>query len=572
MSIGEGTAEGRPRCPPTDGDLPEDLLARVADVRGARERVHHLLQAVLSVGRGLDLAQVLRRVVETAVDLVEAEYGALGVIGADDRLVQFVTAGVTEEQRRAIGPLPSGHGVLGELIRDPKPLRLSDLADHPASYGFPAHHPPMRGFLGVPVSVGGEVFGNLYLTEKCGGGDFDSDDESLLTTLAVAAGVAIENARLYGEARRRQRWLEAGADVTRALLYGSGDAGVLELIVNRARDILDSDLGALAVPACGGADGLRVEVAVGQDAEEHRGLELPLAGTFMGLAFRSEGPVSSIDITRDPRVTAGPPRWAGLGPALAAPLGNRNGVRGVLLLARAAGKRPYTDDEITPLTGFAGQAALALGLADRRRTAERVALLEDRDRIARDLHDLAIQRLFATGMTLQSAERFVTDPQAAERLVRAVDDLDETIKIIRSTVFGLRARDGTGRPAGLRVRVLDEAERAGKVMGFAPALRLEGLVDTDVPRAIADEVVAVLAEALSNVARHAGATAVIVSLEVRAGRCRLVVADDGKGLVGDHEGSGLSHMRERAERLGGDFRALSPPAGGTRVTWDVPIA
>lgn len=565
MGTGDSAAPGRP--PPEE--LPEELLARIADVRGARGRIHHLLQAVLSVGRGLDLAQVLRRVVETAVDLVDAEYGALGVIGPDDRLTQFVTTGISEERRRAIGPLPSGHGVLGELIRDPRPLRLSDLTRHPASYGFPAHHPPMRGFLGVPVSVGGEVFGNLYLTEKRGGGDFDADDESLLTTLAVAAGVAIENARLYGEARRRQRWLEAGSEVTRALLYDGGDSGVLELIVNRARDILGSDLGALALP--GGTDELRVETAVGQDAGDHRGLRLPLAGTFMGLAFRSESPVSSTDITCDPRVTEGPPRWAGLGPALAAPLGTGNGVRGVLLLARAAGKPTYTDNEIAPLTAFAGQAALALELADQRRTAEEVALLEDRDRIARDLHDLAIQRLFATGMTLQSAERFVTDPQAADRLIRAVDDLDETIKIIRSTVFGLRAHDGTGPPAGLRARALREVEQAGKSLGFAPALRLEGLVDTDVPQAIADEVVAVLAEALSNTARHSGATAVTVGLEVAAHRCRLAVADDGKGLGTGHEGNGLRNMRERAEQLGGGFNALSPPEGGTRVTWDVPL-
>ncbi len=552
----------------------DDILDGIQGRAGpaGRERLQQLLVAVLSVGRGLELSHVLRHVVETAVNLVDARYGALGVIGPDGRLAEFLTVGVDEERARRIGPLPSGHGILGELIRDPRPLRLAGLGDHPASYGFPPHHPPMRSFLGVPISVRGEVYGNLYLTEKHGGDAFEAEDEALLTTLAVAAGVAIDNARLYGRARDRQRWLEAGAEITRALLHGEGDTPVLEKIVTCARNILDSDLGALAFPHPEQAGELLVDTAVGQDAEDHRRLRLPLNGTFMGLAFRSEGPVSSTDITHDRRVTAGPPRWAGLGPAVAAPLGTQGGVRGVLLLARSAGKPPYAGDEVGSLSGFAGQAALALELADRRRAAERIALLEDRDRIARDLHDLAIQRLFATGMTLQSAERFVTDPQAGERLVRAIDDLDETIKIIRSTVFGLRAGDGSGRPTGLRSRALHEVEQAAKILGSTPALRVEGLVDTEVPRGMADEVIAVLTEALSNIARHAGATAVAVGLDVREGRCRLEVTDDGKGLRGAPEGNGLRNMRERAERLGGAFDIGDLPDSGTQLRWEAPVS
>ncbi len=551
-------------------ELLEELQVQVDTVRGTRDRIHHLLEAVLSVGRGLELSQVLHRIVEAAADLVDAEYGALGVIGEDRMLARFVTVGVSDEQVRDIGGLPAGHGILGELIRHPQPLRLPEIAGHPASYGFPPNHPAMHSFLGVPIKVRDEVFGNLYLTQKRTGGEFDAEDESVLSTLAVAAGVAIENARLYGEARQRQRWLEAGAQVTRALLSGVGDVPVLEMIVSRACGILGAELGAVAFPV-GETGGLRVATAVGKDAGVHDGLVLPAEGTFMGLAFRSEEPVYSSDIAHDPRVTAGPPRWSGLGPAVAAPMGTGDGVRGVLLLARTEDGPVFTRDEVAPLLGFAGQAALAMELADRRHDAEEVALYEDRDRIARDLHDLAIQRLFATGMTLQSALRFARHPEAAERLSRAVDDLDETIKIIRSTIFGLRAHEDDPASSGLRARTVQRVRDAVPALGFTPVLRMEGLIDTGTPRAVADDVVAALTEALSNVVRHARATSASVFLDARSGGFTLTVTDDGVGLPEDVSGSGLRNLAERAERRGGTLALDSPPGGGTRIVWHVPL-
>ncbi|SCE07016.1 Histidine kinase-like ATPase domain-containing protein [Streptomyces sp. DvalAA-14] len=555
-------------------ELLEELQVRIDAVRGTRDRVHSLLEAVLSVGGELDLAQVLRRIVESAVILVDAEYGALGVIEGT-RLSQFLTSGISADKAREIGPLPSGHGLLGELIRHPEPLRLTELSEHPASYGFPAGHPPMHSFLGVPIRVRDEVFGNIYLTEKRGGADFDGEDETVLRTLAVAAGVAIENARLYKAARDRQEWLEANARIVGDLLSGADERVVLRGVVEHASRILGADLGVMALPF-GETTDLQVAIAVGMDSGEHQGLVLPVEGSFMGAALAAGGSITTGEIRKDPRVTVGPPRWSGLGPVVAVPMVAEDRVRGVLLLGRTEHALPFTDDETAPLAAFAGQAALAMELAERRRVAEQVALLEDRDRIARDLHDLAIQRLFATGMTLQSSLRFIDHPEASERVMRAVDDLDETIKIIRSTIFGLRAKEADRKRLSLRARAVTAVESAARTLGFTPSLRMEGLIDTDVPQTVAEDVVAVLEEALSNVARHAHASAVEVSLAVSPGRLTVTVADDGTGLPEGGRRSGLRNLAERADRRGGEMTAGggdggSGDGGGTRLVWRVPL-
>ncbi|MGK5446716.1 GAF domain-containing protein [Streptomyces radiopugnans] len=552
-------------------ELLDELQARVDAVRGTRDRVHSLLEAVMSVGQELELSHALQRIVEAAVLLVDAEYGALGVIGEDGRLSQFIPVGIDAETVEAIGPLPSGHGLLGELIRHPEPLRIPELAEHRNSSGFPPNHPPMHSFLGVPIRVREEVFGNLYLTEKRGGLEFDAEDEAVLSTLAVAAGVAIENARLYEQARNRERWMEANAEITAGLLSGVHEHEVLALVVDHARHILAADLGVLALPL-EDTGNLQVVLADGEGSEEFRGLVLPEEGSFVGAALAAGEAITSADIAGDPRISAGTERWKGMGPTVAVPMGAGDGVRGVLLLARRERRAPFTETETAPLASFSGQAAVAMELAERRRAAEQVALLEDRDRIARDLHDLAIQRLFATGMTLQSAVRFVQHQEASERLLRAVDDLDETIKIIRSTIFGLRSHgDGRGRQQGLRVRVARLVEEAVGNLGFTPALRMEGLVDTDVPPAVADHVVAVLAEALSNVARHARAAVAEVSLVVAGGSLTATVTDDGVGIPEGGRRSGLVNLAERAEKLGGELLVERPPSGGSRLVWRVPL-
>jgi signal transduction histidine kinase len=256
---------------------------------------------------------------------------------------------------------------------------------------------------------------------------------------------------------------------------------------------------------------------------------------------------------------------------VAVPVGtSEGGVRGVLLLAREAGRPEFSATETETLQAFAAQAAVAMELAERRRDAEQIAVLKDRDRIARDLHDLAIQRLFATGMTLQSAGRFIEHAEAAERVGRAVDDLDETIKIIRSTIFGLRSREGS-EEAGLRARVVRIAGEAAPVLGFAPSVRIEGLVDTDVPREIADHVVAVLSEALTNTARHARADRAAVALTADARRIRLTVTDNGVGIPPDGRRSGLRNLAERAHQLGGELELSRPADGGATLVWSVPL-
>ncbi len=556
-------------------ELLEELQWRIDAARGTQNRVHSLLEAVLAVGRELDLAQALHRIVEAAADLVDARYAALGVIGPDGHsLSQFLTVGMSEEEIAEIGPPPSGRGILGELIRDPQPLRCPVLSEHPASAGFPPNHPPMHTFLGVPVRVHGEVFGNLYLTDKRGGLDFDTDDEAVISTLAVAAGVAIDNARLYEEAQLRQRWLRASAEISRSLLSGAPRLEVVELIARRAGEIAGAELADVSVALDGPrerAEELTVEVALGGAPAARLGVTVPVDGTLSGAAYASGSPVTSDDLACDARYPAGPAgRFDGLGPAVAVPLGTGAGYgRGVLLLARAAGQPAFGPDETGPLLGFADQAALALELAERRRDAEHLTLLEDRDRIARDLHDLAIQRLFATGMTLQSAGRLIDSPAAADRVARAVADLDETIKIIRSTIFGLRAHSEPDR--GLRARATRVVAEAQGTLGFAPRLSMEGLLDTDVPQELADHAVAVLGEALSNAARHARAGRVEVTLRALAGRVALVVADDGVGVPEGGRRSGLRNLAERAERVGGTFTVEPAEGGGTRLSWEAPL-
>ncbi|ALU92489.1 histidine kinase [Streptomyces globisporus C-1027] len=556
-------------------ELLDELQVHIDRVRGARDRLNGLLDAVMSVGRELALPQVLRDIVEAAVSLVDAEYGALGVVGSDQKLAEFLPTGIDGETWRQIGGLPTGHGILGELIRHPEPLRLSELSDHPASAGFPPHHPPMHSFLGVPIRVRDEVFGNLYLTEKRGASDFDAEDEAVVSTLAVAAGIAIENARLYEERRIRERWLAASSDLTRALLSGEDETEVLEEMLAQAVDITGADLGVFYL--IGPAGEMTGSLALGEKAESHRGVVLPSSrGTLAAAALAEEGLITVENVSSDPRVQVQPERWDGFGPAVAVTVGTKERLSGVMILGRVLNRPAFVHAEIAALPGYVGQAALALELADHRSDSERMSLLADRERIARDLHDLAIQRLFATGMTLQSARPLVEHPEAAERLARAIDDLDTTIKIIRTTVFGLRERETPGQGSKLRSRLVQTVDAVTPALGFAPALRMEGLIDTEVPRMVADHAVAVVAEALSNVARHAGARRAEVSVVADDGVLTVTTSDDGVGLrVPDDRGrGGICNLTERAEGLGGTLsvRAKPHPRKGTVLEWRVPLS
>jgi signal transduction histidine kinase len=543
-------------------DLLTELQSRLATVLGTRDRVHALLEAIVSIGGDLDLETVLRSIVEAATTLVDARYGALGVVGEDRRLTQFITTGVTQEQIDALEHWPHGLGILGLLIKDPRPIRLADLSAHPESYGFPPNHPPMRRFLGVPVRVRDEVFGNLYLTEKAGGEGFDDDDESVVSALATAAGVAIENARLYQEARRRERWLQASAEVSTALLSGTDPDDVLHLVVRRAREICDADLATVAL--ADEAERLRVRAADGRHAEELEGVEVPLDQAVAGRVFRSGTSLALLHAGE----AAGASGAGPFGPVLIVPLGVGEGARGVLTVANMPGNAAFAEPLQRLLETFAAQAVIALELAERRRDAERLVVLEDRDRIAKDLHDTVIQRLFAIAMTLMSAIKITQKPDVAVRVQRAVDDLDDTIRQIRSTVFALQISPDDEET--LRSRLHGVIDGAAEGLGFAPAVRLDGLLNIVVDAETADHLVAVLREALSNVTRHAHATQVDVT--VTAGADLLLrVADDGVGIPANGRRSGLTNMAARADGLGGTFAVHPGERGGTVLEWRVPL-
>jgi len=553
-------------------DLLEGLQEQVQRVRSTQNRVHTLLDAVLAIGSDLDLDAVLRHIVESAVHLVDCRYGALGVLGDEGTIKQFVTVGVDEEIIARIGHYPRGEGILGLLIREPRPLRLADLSDHPDSVGFPAGHPPMTTFLGTPVQVRGQIFGNLYLTEKNDGAQFDAEDEAVLRTLGAAAGVAIDNARLYDEARRRERWLEASSELTRTLLSGTDPIEVLHSCSATVRELADADLVTLAVPVSGTGN-LVIEAADGTGAEQVRGLALPDGTSLAAKVFESGERIVSASLSEDPRAASGSAAVLELGPAFLLPLGTRERVRGVLQVAHRRGGPAFPDATVEMIAGFADHAALALEIAEHRRDADRLLVLNDRDRIARDLHDLAIQRLFASGLSLQSVLGRLTDrPEAAERVRRVVDDLDDTIKVVRSTIYALQESDRS-KAAGLRALLVAEVGRAAETLGFTPALRMSGLLDTDVPDDHREQLLAVLREALSNTARHAHATAVDVTAEATAVELRLRVADDGRGVApAPPRRSGLANIATRAENLGGTFTQTPNDPTGTVLEWAVPLS
>jgi signal transduction histidine kinase len=551
--------------------LLEDLQEQVQRVRGTQNRVHTLLEAVLAIGSDLDLDVVLRQIVESAVQLVDCRYGALGVLGDEGGIKQFITVGLDDETIAGIGHYPRGEGILGLLIREPRALRLPVLSDHPDSVGFPPGHPPMTTFLGTPVQVRDKIFGNLYLTEKNGGTEFDADDEAVLRTLGAAAGVAIDNARLYDDARRRERWLAASSELTRTLLSGADPTDVLHTFTVTVRELSDADLVTLAVPLPGTSD-LVIESAEGRDADQVRGLTLPQGTSLAAKVFTSGERIVSTSLSEDPRTGTGSASVLDLGPAFVIPLGTQERVRGVLQVANRQGGTVFPDATVDMIAGFAGHAALALEIAEHRRDAEQLLVLNDRDRIARDLHDLAIQRLFAGGLSLQSVLNRLTDrPDVAERVQRVVDDLDDTIKVVRSTIYALRESDRAGA-TGLRARLVTEVGRAAETLGFAPALRMSGLLDTDVSDEQREHVVAVLREALSNTARHADSTAVEVTAEATATTLRLRVADNGRGIgPGITRRSGLGNIGTRAEQLGGDCALTPNKPSGTVLEWTVPL-
>ena len=510
-----------------------------------------LLDAMLAVTAGLDLERTLRTIVRTAMDLVDARYGALGVIGTEPHpaLERFVYEGVDAPTAELIGPLPTGHGMLGVLLNTPKAIRVEDISRHPASVGLPPHHPPMRTFLGVPIRIRDQVYGNLYLTEKAGGAVFTDDDEALVQGLAGAAGIAIDNARLYQAARSRQLWIEATRDISTNLLAGDDPAVVHLEIAAKVAALTDSDFAFLLTP-----DGSGDLVVTASTRDELQGRRVPTAGTTCGLAFADRVPLQINDfhdLGGDPLVT------------LVLPVCEPKTVTGVLVCVAKPGSR-FSENQLEMAAAFAMQAGLVLHLATAQRRMRELDVLTDRDRIARDLHDHVIQRLFAVGLSLQGALG-ADGPEGTRRITGALDDLQEVVQEIRTAIFDLHG----GTVTRLRQRIEQAVTRMTADSPVRPTVHISGPLSV-VDAALADHAEAVVREAISNVVRHAGARTVSVSVTVDDD-LTIGVTDDGVGIGGDVTRSGLANLAARAEECAGQFSIAPAPGGGTRLRWSAPL-
>jgi two-component system, NarL family, sensor histidine kinase DevS len=578
MGISEERAEAGPAPlveplelpPPTAADRMDELVDRAEQILTAQDGLRALLTANRSIVGELDLAAVLRRVVAAAQAVAGARYAALGVIGPDGLLEEFVHTGMTPETVAQIGDLPRGRGLLGALIDTPVAIRRSRIAGDPLSSGFPAGHPPMTTFLGVPVRSRDVVFGNLYLTDRVDGREFSAEDEELVLALAATAGIAIENARLYEDARRRQDWLAAAGEISRSLLNPSSDKTVvLQRIADTVTRLAEADIAAVVLPTDDDPESLEVSVVAGRDVQGLRSVRYPRENT-LDLMAMEEGAGILLDVVQDQHPFVHLTAAMSVGPVMALPLIGEWGPRGVIVVGRFAARPRFTEAELGLAEGFAAQAALALELADARADQQRLTVLEDRDRIARDLHDHVIQQLYASGLTLQSALTTPRDEQLQSLLTRTVADLGDTIRQIRTSIFALTDQ-APGR-TGPRAAILDVISRSSAGLRTSPRVSFVGPVDTAIDDGMIGDLTAVVGEALTNVVRHAQAQVVEVSVQVTGDRVRVAVSDDGVGLGDQARGRGLSNLQRRAVRAGGDLTLAVRHGGGLLLVWEVPLA
>jgi signal transduction histidine kinase len=553
-----------PDAPKTDLDHAiTDLLSTAQRVVSAQGRLRSLLDASQAVVQLTDLPGVLRRIAEVALDLVDAKYAALGVLAPDGRLEQFIHVGIPSDVATAIGHLPEGHGILGALIDDPHPIRLEHLGDDPRSSGFPAGHPRMDSFLGVPIRVRDEVYGNIYVTERTGGG-FTDEDQELLTALAATAGIAIDNARLLEDTRRRQKWSAATAEVTSALL-SNATSDSLGFIADHVVDLADADL--VSVVLRSGGDSLIVETSRGPLGGQVHGLVVPAAGTLAGRAMESGQPILADSNAVDDH---GPNPWIDLGPSMAIPLAESGRVHGVLTVSRTPGRQRFTVEDMEMAADFAGQASVALALAQGREDKTRLALLEERGRIARDLHDHVIQRLFSAGLGLQALDIPPGDRAVRAGVASTVKALDDSIAEIRTAVFALVSPDARERRS-LRHGIIDTVTEASAGFATSPRVVFSGALDLLVPDNLTSDILAVVRESLANVARHAHADEALLAVTVTEADISVDVTDDGVGIDGRARRSGTGNLERRAVELGGEFSLRNRDEGGTHLHWRVPL-
>lgn len=542
-------------------DTIRELVDRAQTVLAAQGRLRALLHANRTIAAEFEPAAVLQRIVDAATELVGAQYGALGVRGPGQRLERFLHTGVDAATTAAIGRLPRGDGLLGELLDADDPIRIDDLRSDPRFEGFPPEHPPMRAFLGVPVRIREERFGSLYLA-RCDDVPFSDEDEELVVSLAATAAVSIDHARLFARAQRHDRWQAALADVTRALLAADVVDG-LGVIVDRVAELTGASLACVVSPA-GGSGITNVEHGVAPD-----GFALPETlpcgpDTLLGRSLHS-GAVATGNLDDQPGAAwPAPLRWAA-----AVPIGTDDPAHGVLLLARDDAQGGFRDDELDLAAEFAVQAGVAFELARGRHDSQELQRIEDRTRIARDLHDHVIQRLFAAGLSLQSITPAVPEPLRQD-FTDQVDQVDAAIAEIRTAVFALN-RPPRNRPTAIRARVLEVISDVQSLLAAPPTVTFSGAVDAFVPDDLSNDVAAVVRESLTNVGRHADASSAAVHVHADPTSLTVTVEDDGRGIQGRGRASGTANLAQRAAARGGHYSLDSRLEGGAVVVWRVPL-
>ena len=550
--VGGVDDEARSMLPPTVGPEPT--------------RWDDLLTAITAVSTGLDLEPTLRKIVETAAHLLDARYAALGVLDNSGQLDQFVHTGMDDATAAAIGKQPCGAGVLGVVIERREPLRLDEISAHPASAGFPPHHPLMHSFLGVPIHVRGEVYGRLYLADKRTG-SFTEQDETVLLALAGAAGVAVANARLYAQAVRRERWLEATGEVVTELLAGGDGDRALKLIANRALELTAADTAMIVVPSEPDAGeaaitDLRIAACVGNGAESLIDWMLPVEGSTTGAVFSDHLPRNVAELAFEPQSFG-----TILGPAVASPLRFSQSLTGVLVTVRAAGAEPFDQDDARLVAKFADHAALALREAERQAAQRKSDVFAERDRIARDLHDHVIQRLFGIGLSMLTTKRSARPPAVVARIGMHMEDMQQVVREIRATIFDLQI--DPANPGNLRTALKKLISELTENASLHTAVRMTGPLDL-MPADLAQNVEAAVREAVSNAVRHAHASELTVTISVN-GSVVIDVTDNGVGIPSAVAQSGLHNLRTRAAALDGTFSVTARPEGGTRLVWMAPL-
>ena len=536
----------------------------------ARDQMEQLLGLIVEIGSDLDLDATLQRIVTAAMGLTGARYGALGVPAADGTLASFHHAGMDADTVHRIGHLPVGKGVLGVPLDRISAVRLDDLTQHPVAVGFPEHHPPMRAFLGVPIIIRKAVFASLYLADDRPGHVFGESDEIAARALAAAAAVAIDNAQLFDRVATSARWVNASREISTAVLSGpEPQARSLEVIAERARELTDAEQAIVLVPTdpelpATDIDALVVLTAVGVHAGEVIGQQVPVDGSTSGEVFRSGKPV----ITESFRHPIAAFTDVGQRSAVVMPLRTGDTVLGVIAVARNRHQPRFDNSYLDLVSDFAGHTAIALRLAAAHTRERELSVLTDRERIAHDLHDHVIQRLFAAGMDLQGSIARARSPELVERLSRTVDNLHATIQEIRTTIFGLQ--HPSAHVADFRRRIQRLIADLTDDRGISTTLQMVGPM-TVMGVQLADHAEAVITEAISNTVRHSGASRLTIEITA-VDELAIDIIDDGRGIPPDNQRrSGLANMAQRAEQLGGICQITSPTEGGTHVHWTAPL-